>query len=434
MQGATGPNGTPRIVLAEYFLSDERALVFGTTADSPEADLVTVPFSRAEVRALAERVRAELGGGRPALGALLREELLVRLVAPVTRWARPGDLVYLVPHDVLHRLPLHAVPVDGGIPLSRRNPVVVTPSASVLQYCLAKKTERRRDSALIVADPPSARPLVFAREQARAIAAGLGPTRVLVGGSASRAELVAALAAKDAAPGILHFSAHGVFDPDEPMRSGIELADGRLTAQDILGMTLDVDLVTLGACETGVSDRRPGDELIGLTRALLYAGAPSALVTLWRVDELSTSMLLRDFYAALAGGTSKAESLRQAQALLSERTLADVLAHARESRERLGDDPAAAATLAREEARMLARSGDGDAALRLLADTLRTPGLDGADQELLRVAQKRIMLAAPTANAASPADAAPVADAGPGSRVFADPYYWAPFVLVGDWY
>ncbi|MFI7128111.1 CHAT domain-containing protein [Nonomuraea sp. NPDC050153] len=422
MQGATGATGTPRIVLVEYFLSDERALVFGLTADSPEAELVTVPFSRAEIRALAGRIRAELGGGRPALGALLREEPLARLVAPVTRWARPGDLVYLVPHDVLHRLPLHAVPVDDGVPLSRRNPVVVTPSASVLQYCLTKRTERRRDSALIVADPPSDRPLVFAREQARAIAARLGPTRTLVGKTASRAELLAALAANDTAPGILHFSAHGVFDPDEPMRSGIELADGRLTAQDLLGMTLDVDLVTLGACESGVSDRRPGDELIGLTRALLYAGAPSALVTLWRVDELSTSMLLRDFYAALAGGTSKAESLRQAQALLSERTLADVLAHARESRERLGDEPAATATLAREEARMLARSGDVEAALRLLADTLRTPGLSAPDLELLRVTRKQILLAGPAT------------DAGPGSQVFADPYYWAPFVLVGDWY
>ncbi|MEV4109900.1 CHAT domain-containing protein [Nonomuraea sp. NPDC049695] len=422
MLEATGANGTPRIVLVEYFLSEDRALVFGITADSPEADLVTLPVARTEVRALAERIRAELAGGRPALGGLLREKLLTQLVAPVTRWARPGDLVYLVPHDVLHRLPLHAVPVDDGVPLSRRNAVVVTPSASVLQYCLAKRTERRRDSALIVADPPSERPLVFAREQAQAIAARLGSTRMLTGGAASRAELLAALAAKDATPAILHFGAHGVFDPDEPMRSGIELADGRLTAEDILGLALDVDLVTLAACETGVSDRRPGDELIGLTRALLYAGAPSALVTLWRVDELSTSMLLRDFYAALAGGTSKAEALRQAQALLAERTLADVVAHARESRGRLGDDPAATAVLVREEARMLARSGDGEAARRLLADTLLTPGLSAPDLELLRVAQKQIMLAGRAA------------DAGARSQVFADPYYWAPFVLVGDWY
>ncbi|MEO3876190.1 CHAT domain-containing protein [Nonomuraea sp. B12E4] len=421
MREATGTEGMPRIVLVEYFLSEERALVFGVTADSPEADLVSVPLARTEVRALAREIRAGLGTGRPDLRAALRDERLARLVEPVTRWARPGDLVYLVPHDVLHLLPLHAVPVDGGIPLARRNPVVVTPSAAVLQYCLAKRTNRRRDTALIIADPPSERPLAFAREQAYAIAETLGPARVLVGEAASRTDLRAALAAPEA-PAILHFGAHGAFDPAEPMRSGIELADGRLTAQDILGMTLDVDLVTLVACETGISDRRPGDELIGLTRALLYAGASSALVTLWRVDELSTSILLRDFYAALAGGIPKAEALRQAQDRLAERTFAEVLAHARESRRRLAGEPAATAALAGDEARLLARAGDPDAARRLLAGTLRTPGLTAADLRMLRVTEKRITLAAPAAGA------------GAGSPVFDDPYYWAPFVLVGDWY
>ncbi|RGA01223.1 CHAT domain-containing protein [Microbispora triticiradicis] len=414
----SGPPG--RLVLAEYYVTDHETFVFGVTADAPEPQVVTVEVTRAELRELAEEVRGTLSGERAGLGRLLADDRLVRLLAPVVQWAGPGDVVYLVPHDALHLLPLHAVPVGGG-PLIDRNPVVLVPSASVLRYCQAKR-RTRRETALIVADPPAEHPLAFAREQALAVSAEFGGQGVPAAAQATREALIARLAEPGGAPDVIHFATHGVFDPMEPMRSGIELAGGRLTAEDILGLRLDVDLVTLAACETGVSERRPGDELIGLTRALLYAGAPSALVALWRVDELSTSMLFGRFYAALRAGASKAEALRQAQLWLRDRTIADALEYARGARSRLAGDPRALAVVRLEEARLHLAAGYFPAAAGLFGNLVDHPELDEEQREVAEVGMLQARLAM---------------DVGgePNLNVpaFADPYHWAPFELIGDW-
>lgn len=420
--GAEHPDDRVRIVLVEYYLTAERAVVIGCTADAAEPELVTVPLPRQEIRELAASVRTALSDDRLSLDTLLGDPRLAALVAPVLRWSSPGDVVYLVPHDVLHVLPLHAVPVSGER-LADRNPLAVTPSASVLRYSGPRRS-RRGDTAVIVADPPTQRrPLFFAREQAIAVASGFRRPQIMSGETASRARLLALLGLqRNQGPDVVHFAAHGVFDADKPMRSGIELAGGRLTAEDLLGLSLDVDLVTLAACDTGLSERRPGDELIGLTRALLYAGARSALVTLWKVDELSTSLLLRTFYAQLAAGTSKAESLRIAQRRLREQTVADAVRHVRTARTQLGDDPVAEVTLIREEARLLVRGGDHEGAERLLTAALAAPRHSVKTTAELRVLRAQTRLA--TRNTAT----------GWETRVFDTPYHWAPFVLVGDWF
>ncbi|MFG3288146.1 CHAT domain-containing protein [Streptomyces sp. NPDC048179] len=420
--GAEHPGDRARIVLVEYYLTAERAVVLGCTADAAEPDLVTVPLPRQEIRELAALVRTALRDNRPGVEALLADARLAALVAPVLRWSSPGDVVYLVPHDVLHVLPLHAVPVDGER-LADRNPLAFTPTASALRYGRRRRSPRA-DTAVIVTDPPTRRrPLVFAREQAKAVGSGFRHAEILSGEAASRARLLTLLGqGRKRAPEVVHFAAHGVFDADKPMRSGIELADGRLTAEDLLRLSLDVDLVTLAACETGLSDRRPGDELIGLTRALLYAGARSALVALWPVDELSTSLLLRTFYTQLESGASKAESLRVAQRRLREQTIADAVGHVRAARSRVGDDPVTDAALLREEARLLFRAHDHEGAERLLTTALAARRHTAGVAAELRVALTQIRLAAH--------DAVP----GWNAPAFASPYHWAPFVLVGDWY
>ena len=84
---------------------------------------------------------------------------------------------------------------------------------------------------------------------------------------------------------------------------------------DILDLgDLRAQLVTLSGCETGVNQNHPGDELIGLTRAFLYAGAPALVVSLWRVDDESVAFLMRRFYAHLRARHSPtaAHALRQA--------------------------------------------------------------------------------------------------------------------------
>lgn len=103
---------------------------------------------------------------------------------------------------------------------------------------------------------------------------------------------------KELAPSasLIHLSCHGMFNPNEPLASSIQLADGNFTAYQWLQLGLQADLVTLSACQTGMSDIRPGDDLVGLMRAILFAGASSLLMTLWSVNARSTLQWMLTFY------------------------------------------------------------------------------------------------------------------------------------------
>lgn len=85
-----------------------------------------------------------------------------------------------------------------------------------------------------------------------------------------------------------------------------------LHTDEVFELNLKADLVTLGACETGLGQLSRGEGLIGLTRAFMYAGAPSVVVSLWSEDE-STAELMKLFYQNLRDGMTKVEALRQAK-------------------------------------------------------------------------------------------------------------------------
>jgi CHAT domain-containing protein len=117
---------------------------------------------------------------------------------------------------------------------------------------------------------------------------------------------------------VLHLACHGQFRPDNPLFSSLRLGDGWLTVYDAYALEIDCGLVTLSACETGLSAIAPGDELIGLARAFFSTGTPSLLVSLWNADDESTASLMRAFYTRLRAGDRPAAALRHAQRALLE--------------------------------------------------------------------------------------------------------------------
>jgi CHAT domain-containing protein len=118
---------------------------------------------------------------------------------------------------------------------------------------------------------------------------------------------------------ILHLATHGVLDDRTPGRSGLLLApghpdeDGLLQGVEVLNLHLDAELVVLSACQSGLGTLVRGEGLVGLSRAFFYAGARRLVVSLWTVNDHSTSELMRAFYARLRQGQGPAAALREAK-------------------------------------------------------------------------------------------------------------------------
>lgn len=103
------------------------------------------------------------------------------------------------------------------------------------------------------------------------------------------------------------------------MFSAVQLADSHLNLYDLYRMNLPVELLTLSGCVTGLNVIEEGDEALGLTRGLLYAGARSLLLSLWDVDDRSTSEFMKEFYLQLQTQRRKVDALQAAILKLRER-------------------------------------------------------------------------------------------------------------------
>jgi len=211
----------------------------------------------------------------------------------------PKKLV-IVPYGALHYLPFNIL-YDGSAYLIEKHQIVILPAAG-----LATRPALKRDpGALILAHSWEGRlPHTLAEAQ---MVQRLFNGALCSGEAANRAALQAFPTQ------ILHIATHGEHRLDQPDLSYLQLADGQLYADDTLQQDMSYELVTLSACETGRANVAASDELIGLGRGFLYAGAGSLLVSMWQVPDISTLYFMERFYEALRRGTSKAAALREAQ-------------------------------------------------------------------------------------------------------------------------
>ena len=184
-----------------------------------------------------------------------------------------------------------------------------------MQFTKEKK-RASRETALALGNPSlgdDAYNLRFAEREAREIAQVYPRSNVFLREQATKSKAISLSPDND----ILHFAVHAEFNEQDPMSSALLLAkevndDGRLKVADIFSLNLKADMVVLSACETGLGKNNSGDEIIGLTRAFIYAGTPSVITTLWKVNDRASYELMREFYSNLKTMT-KSEALRQAQ-------------------------------------------------------------------------------------------------------------------------
>ncbi|NEO73749.1 CHAT domain-containing tetratricopeptide repeat protein [Moorena sp. SIO3H5] len=237
------------------------------------------------------------------------------------------DRLILIPHQVLHLFPLHALPINSQQEkatseiLMDRFPAGVSyaPSCQLLQ--LAQTRERPDFTHLFAVQNPTDN-LDYTNIGVEVIKGYFNPppdTEVLVKNAASKAAIDSkALNTFHC----VHFSCHGEFNYKEPRKSALILADAHLTLDAIFALKLEqCRLVTLSACETGViDDTNISDEYIGLPSGFLVAGSPALVCSLWKVNELSTTLLMIKFYDNLRTAMSLGIALNQAQRWLRDVT------------------------------------------------------------------------------------------------------------------
>jgi CHAT domain-containing protein/Tfp pilus assembly protein PilF len=304
-------------VLVSYWLAPERSLMWVVTAD--RVRLFKLP-GEARIRPLVEAWNRKIADLRDPLaapdpdGARLYDVLLGQAAGVI----RPGSRVILVPDGVLHRLNFETLPVGNHYWIEDVT-IVVAPSLGVLTA--PGKMPGGRTSVLLIGDPAYRTPdfprLPHASEELQAIQRRLAGAEFTVY-SGERAQPAVYRSADPARFSIVHFAAHAVSNPENPLESAIVLAPDaqesfKLYARDVLDSPLEARLVTLSACRSAGARSYSGEGLVGLAWAFLQAGAANVIGGLWDVSDRSTAQLMSDLYAGLAAGEPPPDALRGAK-------------------------------------------------------------------------------------------------------------------------
>jgi CHAT domain-containing protein/tetratricopeptide (TPR) repeat protein len=239
---------------------------------------------------------------RAATEAHLRE-LYRQIMAPIRGRLEAAHLI-VAPQGFLHYLPFHALH-DGTGFLMDDYTLSYAPSGSVFALCCSREAAFENRALVIGVPDPLARGI---EQEARRVASILPNARLLFGEQASRQ----ALREEGRGCRYVHIATHGMFRSDNPMFSSIRLGDGYLSLFDLYDLPLSAGLVTLSGCSTGLSVVVGGDELFGLMRGLLSAGAHSVLASLWDVYDRSTTDFMSAFYRHVRHQDNRSWAVREA--------------------------------------------------------------------------------------------------------------------------
>ena len=308
----------------------------------------------------------------------------------------------IVPYGPLHLLPFHVLPWNGN-PLAHTHTVRYLPNASTLKFTGNFKEKLQQGPVLAVGNPSrmkyrpqldstleDARPLPASATEAAYVA------RLFEGKSLLEDEATEKAVREELRDySLLHFATHGYLSEEAPLLSRILLAEGEaLTVFELMGLHLDADLVVLSACQTARGDLANGEDVVGLTRGLLGAGARSAVVSLWPVADVATCLFMGAFYRALREDHLPASALKAAQSYMRHLKPGQI------------DEELARIQAELEEASV--------------APEISQPVLDKLAERAL--AKQHELTATRDLTGASDQ---------PAPLDYTLPYYWAPFILVG---
>jgi CHAT domain-containing protein/Flp pilus assembly protein TadD len=299
--------------LLEYFVTVDRSFAFIITHNSFDTVLIDVHYEALD-KELTKR-QDEFNESLSNLHPDSLQQLRSYLIKPLQDFLKTSHLT-IVPHSILNYVPFAAL-TDGTHYLSDTYTLSILPSASVVRFLQPIRGQSPYSTILALGDPNTGylSPLLHAREEVKEITQ-LFNTQSLIGKNATET----AVLYRSSSVNILHLAAHGEFKQANPLFSTIHLAaddqnDGRLEVHEIyeLDLTSATNLVVLSACDANKGELSKGDDIVGLVRAFLDAGASAVVASLWQVNDASTKELMVKFYQHLQTGLALAAALQQAQ-------------------------------------------------------------------------------------------------------------------------
>lgn len=324
------PEGT---ALVEFVLLDQRWVVFVLTRHAWQARRLDA--SARQLDLLLERFRTELqeqARGEPAAferptDRSVYHRLYRLLVEPIEDLIAGCDDLVIVPDGSLYYVPFPALLGRNGRYLVEDYRVSFLPSASSLGLFLGREPDPIR-SVLAVGNPATGMgDLPHAESEARRVASLFPGSLLLRGPQATKAGVLLQAREFDA----VLLSVHADLTPAEPLSGSVYLASAGggvspLTVAEVFEQRLKARVVVLSGCQTGLvaglgggRAGGGGQEMVGLARAFLYAGTPSVVGSLWRVEDTATAFLVERFFREAAAGVRLAEALRRAQLALMRR-------------------------------------------------------------------------------------------------------------------
>jgi CHAT domain-containing protein/tetratricopeptide (TPR) repeat protein len=293
-----------KTVLLEFAVGAEKTFLFSVTkkapSAAPELRVRTIPLKRAELARRAAAFREAVAGrrlnfrpeGRALFDALFGEIDL-----------RGREKIIIVPDAELWQMPFQALPAPDGQYLIERAEISSAQSLTTLAETRKNRRAATTSDGSIVAFANAGgerAPLPFAQKQIDDLRQLYGPEKSLTfsGGAADEA----VFKREAGKTPVIHLAMHGFLDDANPMYSYLQFSagartdDGFLEAWEIMRLELGSRLVVLSACETARGRFSAGEGLIGMSWAFFVAGAPTVLVSQWKVEEVSTAELMSNFH------------------------------------------------------------------------------------------------------------------------------------------
>jgi CHAT domain-containing protein/Tfp pilus assembly protein PilF len=304
-----------KTAVLQYWVSTEKIVIWILSKNTLKAEII--PIGTDELKREVSLCRAAIAHQVNEQSNASLRKLYQWLIQPVKSKISAFKALVIIPHKNLHFLPFQALTSEAGKFLVEEYVLQSVPSSSIFYYCTKRQVTMKKSF------------LGFALGDFSV--GGYHP----LPGTELEIEHVAKLYdnfdlkskvhfteqyVKDniSEHGFVHIATHGIFNKLQPMYSYLLMSpdtesDGRLTVDEIFSLNFQGRVIALSACETALGDLSDGDELVGLSRAFIYAGSPSVVVSLWKIDDATSAWLMIRFYQYLQSGLTAAESLTFAQ-------------------------------------------------------------------------------------------------------------------------